>query len=460
MKLSVIVPAYNEARTIRTLIARVLDVQLDKEVLVVDDGSTDGTREILRQITHPQLRVLFHERNQGKGAAVRTGIQAAAGEIVLIQDADLEYDPREYPQLIRPIEDGTADVVYGSRFLGSPRRVLYFWHYLANRFLTLLCNACTDLTFTDMETCYKVFRADVIKAIPLRADGFDFEPEITAKVAKMGCRIYEVGISYRGRDYSEGKKIRWYHGFQAIWTLVKFSLVDDLESVGPEYETLRVMSRLRRYNEWLWRRIRPYIGQRILEIGAGTGTFTSYLLGREFVAATDINPHYIRILRTRVRPDEALVDQLDVNQLGATPLWERRFDTVICMNLVEHVERDEELLRAACERMPPGCRMIILVPAHPFLFGSLDRAVGHFRRYSRADLTAKIQAAGFELEHLSSFNVFGMAGWFVNGRILRRRRVPLFQARIFDLLVPLLRWEELLAPAIGISLIAVARKRP
>lgn len=227
MKLSVVMPVYNEQATLRQVIDRVFAVGLEIELLCVDDGSTDRSREILADLekTRPQLRVFLQPHNMGKGAALRRGIQEATGDYVIIQDADLEYDPNDYPLLLGPLQNGHADVVYGSRFLGAgPHRVLYYWHSVGNWLLTLLSNMITNLNMTDMETCYKAFRREVIQAIPLEEDRFGFEPEITVKIAKRQLRVYEVGISYWGRTYAEGKKIGWKDGVQAFWCLGKYAL--------------------------------------------------------------------------------------------------------------------------------------------------------------------------------------------------------------------------------------------
>lgn len=227
LRLSVIIPCYNEQATIARVVDQVLAVGRADEIIIVDDGSTDGTREVLGQIAqHDNVTVLYHATNCGKGAAVRTGIAQATGDIILIQDADLEYDPRDYPALLQPIEEGRATVVYGSRFLGGPRKAMLFWHTIGNKLLTLITNILYDTILTDMETGYKVFRADVIKNLPLRSRRFEFEPEVTAKVLKRGHRIYEVPITYTGREYTEGKKITWKDGPIAAWTLIKYRFVD------------------------------------------------------------------------------------------------------------------------------------------------------------------------------------------------------------------------------------------
>ena len=226
--LCVVVPCYNEQKTIKQLLRLVLDSPWVAEIVVVDDGSSDGTREALATIDEPRVRVLLHDRNQGKGAALRTGFREARSEYVVVQDADLEYDPAEYGTLLVALLDGRADVVFGSRFLaGGPHRVLYFWHSLGNRFLTLLSNMFTDLNLTDMETCYKVFRREVIQSIDIEEDRFGFEPEITAKLARRQLRIYEVGISYSGRTYEEGKKIGWRDGVRAMYCIVRYSAFGD-----------------------------------------------------------------------------------------------------------------------------------------------------------------------------------------------------------------------------------------
>jgi glycosyltransferase involved in cell wall biosynthesis len=229
LTLTVIIPCYNEVTTIEPVLERVEAVGLADEIIIVDDGSTDGSRDILRQIeaqNHPHLRILFHEHNQGKGAALVTGFRAATSDVILIQDADFEYDPREYPMLLKPIQEGIASVVYGSRFLGGPRKAMFFWNMIANKILTLSTNILYNSIISDMETCYKVFRREIVQDMPIHARGFEFEPEFTAKVLKKGIRIYEVPISYNGREWNEGKKIKWTDAPIALWTLFKYRFVD------------------------------------------------------------------------------------------------------------------------------------------------------------------------------------------------------------------------------------------
>jgi glycosyltransferase involved in cell wall biosynthesis len=464
--LSVIVPVFNERVTVRKLLERVRHVPIRKEILVVDDGSTDGTTEVIREIVaalpdDPMNRVhaFFHPQNAGKGAAIRTGIAQVSGDISLIQDADLEYDPDEYPKLIEPILRGDADVVYGSRFLSGPHRVLFFRHSMGNRLLTFLSDLCTDLNLTDMETCYKVFRTDVLRRLHLTSDRFGIEPEITAKVARLGCRIYEVPISYHGREYWEGKKIGWRDGFAAIWTILKYAVVDDLEAADLGYKTSQRVRHLRRYNEWVWNRLAQHVGDRVLEIGCGVGNFTRFLRNRTLVVATDDNEQYLRVVRNIFEgSDNVHVEHVDWERPDIEALRAHRFDTILCLNGLERIENDDAALATFAQLLEPGGHLVLQVPAMRWLYGELDRALGHLRRYERGDLRGKLAAHGLDPIEATYTNVPGVLGWYLNSVLLRRHAVPGVQARLANWIVPWLRFEQRWRPRLGMALIAIARK--
>ncbi|MEO8216664.1 MAG: glycosyltransferase [Acidobacteriota bacterium] len=459
--LSVIVPCYNERATVAELLRRVREVPIEKEIIVVDDRSTDGSRDVVAALAAewPELRHILQKTNQGKGAAIRKGIEEARGDIVVIQDADLEYDPADYPRLVQPILDGDADVVFGSRFEGYPRRVMLYWHRLGNTFLTFLSNATTNLDLTDMETCYKVFRREVIQSIKVNSDRFGFEPEITAKVARRGYRIYEVPISYHGRDYWEGKKINWKDGVSAIWTILKYGLFVDAGSEPQTYVTLRRLDRLGRYNRWIWDRLKPYVGQRVLEVGSGTGTMTRFLYGRELIVATERETPYLdRLTNAFRRRPGIIVEKLDLDSDDYTSLERYAFDTVTCINVLEHIKDDEGALRKVYELLQPGGSVIVYVPAGRDLYGSLDEGVGHQRRYDRDEIAAKLTGAGFDVAEIGYQNQVGRLAWWLNSRILHRGQLPSGQSRVFDFFVPLFRAMEPAQPSRGLSIVAVGRK--
>lgn len=454
--LSVIMPVYNERLTLREILRRVQGAPIEKEIIAIDDASTDGSSALLDELAaqYDNLEVIHQPRNQGKGAALRAGIERATGEILIIQDADLEYNPAEYPQLLAPILEGKADVVYGSRFTGSPHRVLLFWHTVGNKFLTLLSNVVTNLNLTDMETCYKVFRAEVLKSIRLTSNRFGFEPEVTARVAQLKYRVYEVPISYHGRDYTEGKKINWKDGFAAIWTILRCAVTS--AELDPASATLMGLSGARRFNRWIYETVAPHLGNRILEVGAGFGNMTSFLAQRGLVVATDVSPAYLERLRNRfVSRPNVQVRHLDLRDVPVEELRSLELDTVVCLNVLEHIEGDLAVLERLHGLLAAGGKLVLLVPAYPALYSSLDRELGHHRRYSRKDLQEKLAAAGFRLLALQPFNAAGFLGWWFNGRLLGRKTLPAFQVRLFNVLLPFFRLERLLRPPFGLSLIAV-----
>jgi glycosyltransferase involved in cell wall biosynthesis len=456
VKISVVIPVYNEFGTIAEILRRVNAVPLGKEIIVVDDCSTDGTREELARIAakDPTLTLVLHERNRGKGAALRTGFARATGDILIVQDADLEYYPEEYPKLIEPIIRGRADVVYGSRFLGT-HRVFMFSHYVGNKIVNLLTNILYNCIFTDMETCYKAFRREVLSGMRLRSNSFGFEAEFTANVMKRGFKVYEVPISYDGRSYTEGKKITWRDGFVALWWLLRCRF----EPLDIGRETLVRMETVRRYNDWLYERISPFLGRRILEVGSGIGNITRKILNRELVIASDVSESHLQTLRTRfVGNDRLKIIALDLDRCDAGRLAGERIDTLLCLNVLEHVEDDARALRFFRDLLSPGGRLVLLVPACPSLYSKIDAGLDHFRRYGRPELRRKLEAAGFRVEGTEFLNLPGAIGWFVNGRILRRRMLPKNQLKLFDLIVPLLKLERRVKIPFGLSLLAVGRK--
>lgn len=464
--LGVIIPIYNEFATVREIYQRVAAMPMVGEIVMVDDCSTDGTREVLQQLKQAhdtafppsrfRLTVLYHQRNTGKAAAIRAGIRVVTAPMTIIQDADLEYSPSDYPVMIQPILDGTADVVYGSRFVGFPRRVLFFWHAVANRILTSLSNMTTNLNLTDMETGYKAFKTDVLKGIKIESNRFGFEPEVTAKVAKLGLRIYEVPISYHGRRYEEGKKITWKDGLAALWFIFKYWLSEDVENEAEGRYVLEMMHKAGKYHRWLFERFESHVGGRVLEVGAGVGSMSRFLMAHESVTLTDVSDSYLlELARSYGGRRNVRIDKLDLSQ---PPSLEGRFDTAVCINVLEHIDDDGKAIKYMYDLLEPGGRLILFVPAMRRLYCAMDRRLGHRRRYELPDLRAKLHQAGFEILKSRHYNILAAWGWVFNGKVLGRHRLPSRQFRMFNWILPLLRLEEQFASHFGLSILAVARK--
>jgi len=464
---SILVPVYNEEEYLLPILERVfaapLPDGLDREVIIVDDGSTDGSAEAAEEALTRwpgRIRLIRHDRNRGKGAAIRTALEEAQGEFCLIQDADLEYDPGDYVKLLTLLVEGKADAVYGSRFLvAGERRVLYFWHWLANRVLTTACNLAADLNLTDVWTCYKACRTALLKSIPLASDGFGIEPELTIKLAKRQARIYETPISYHGRTYEEGKKIGIADALAALWVILRCWLSSDIyKDAGAA--TLHAFTSAPRFNRWMADTIRPYLGERVLEIGAGIGNLSRHLAPRrKLYIATDIDAEHLARLSMRLRHRPNLeIRRVDLERAEDFEVLVGRVDTVVCLNVIEHVEDDLGALRNLHAALAPGGRAILLVPNDPAIYGTLDEALGHFRRYSRPELTEKLERAGFRLEGLLEFNRISRPGWWVAGRLLKRRTISPWGLWLFDRMVWLWRRIDRFLPWEPTSLIAVGRK--
>jgi SAM-dependent methyltransferase len=333
-----------------------------------------------------------------------------------------------------------------------------FSHTLGNKLLTFLSNLCTDLNLTDMETGYKVFKKEVLNHLHLKSNRFGFEPEVTAKIAKMNYRIYEVPISYSGRDYWEGKKIKWIDGLKAIFFILKFNYFDS-EAEDIVYQTLQRMKKLHRYNQWIFLKFRPFLGKRVLEIGSGIGNITKFLLDRDLVIATDLEPRYLTLLKnTFGNYKKFRVESIDISGSEVGRFRSDHIDSVICFNVLEHIKQDETALKNIFNLLEPGGRLLLFVPSHSWLYGSLDQHLGHCRRYGKRELKHKLEKIGFKVVFLEYFNRIGILGWFLNSKILRRKRLSPFQLRIYNLLVPLFKLEKFLPLPFGASLLVVAEK--
>ena len=466
-RLSVLVPVYNERHVVEASLRRLLSLR-DKsisslEVIVVDDQSTDGTWAILERVAaeDPRVVLLRNERNLGKGAALRKAIARSTGDVSIVHDADLEYDPSDIPSLLLPFAKEGADAVFGSRYLSAPyRRALMHRHTTINKLLTSASNWFTDLNLTDIETCYKAVKTDLLKSIPIRSNDFRFEVELTFKLAKRRARIFEAPIRYLPRTREEGKKIRAYDGLLASMSMIRFWLVDDIY-MEDEYGS-RILSSLehaRRFNYWMGKTLRPFIGDRVLEIGAGIGTLTNQFIPREKYLASDINPHYIRYLQSYSygKPYLHVLD-IDAGKPEDFTGLNEKFDTALMINVLEHVPDEGLALRNLWSVLEPGGRAIILVPQHPALFGTLDEVLQHRERYTPAKLESALTAAGFRVEKIFDFNRVSVPGWWLNGKLMRRTKFSRIQLKILDMVMPILSRIDRFWPWKGLSLIGIGVK--
>jgi glycosyltransferase involved in cell wall biosynthesis len=479
ISLSVLVPVYNEQHLVVESLSRLKILEACEflswvEVIVVDDGSTDRTSQVLADFEREttcspadsaasKIRWSFHRhpQNLGKGAAIRTALGIASGDVSVIHDADLEYHPRDLITLLKVFIEQNADAVFGSRFAGGlTRRVLLFRHQLGNRALTFLCNIITNLNLTDVWTCYKAVRTSLLKSIPITSNDFGIEPEITIKLAKREAMIFEVPISYFGRTYLEGKKIGWRDGLRALWAMLRYGLSDDIYC-ADEYgsQILARLSRAPRFNGWLADTIRPYCGDRVLEIGSGVGNLTRNLIPRTRYTASDINPLYLQTLgNLSIERPYMKVSYCDVTDLKSFPENEE-YDTVISLNVIEHIEDDRAALNNIRAKLAPSGRAIVLVPQGPGNFGTLDEVLGHKRRYTRETLTSLATDCGFTVREILEFNRTGSAAWYLNGKLLRRRSFGLGQVWSLNLLTPLIRRIDTILPLPPLSLIGILERK-
>ena len=499
--LSVLVPAYNEQHLVAASLERLSVLEgsphLERiQVVVVDDSSRDGTPGVLaafalargielspsppaapRQGTGPVPSVelgrgrhgkidwvfLRHTRNGGKGTAIQTALAWADGQYSVIHDADLEYHPRDILRIVEVFVREKDDAVFGSRFAGAEsRRVLLFRHQIGNKFLTFLTNLATNLNLTDMESCYKAVRTDLLQSIPLVSNDFRLEPELTIKLAKREARIFEVPISYSGRTYQEGKKINWRDGFRALFAIVRFMFSDHIY-IRDEHgsQMLGRLARADRFNSWMADVIRPFLGTRLLEIGSGTGNLTRRLVPRDVYVASDVNPLYLKTLEnlTSDRPYLA-ARYTDVTDLASYPQLAGGFDSVVCLNVIEHVDDDLGALRNIRSVLAEGGRAVVLVPQGPWNFGTLDQVLGHKRRYTEDSLRRVAVQAGLEVKQVIRFNRVSSLPWFLNGRVMRKKDFGIVQIKIVDWITPISRVLDRFLPFPPLSLIAVMERRP
>lgn len=465
-KLSILIAAYNEESSLRPCVEAVIAAELPqglaREVIIVDDGSRDATWSVMQKLATEHsgvVRVFQQPTNMGKGAALRRAIAESTGDLAVFQDADLEYDPADYRRLLHPIMTGRADVVFGSRFAGEERKVLFFWHTLANRFLTLCSNMLNDTNWTDMETCYKVFRADCLRAIPLESNRFGIEPEITAKVARNRLRMFEVPISYNGRTYDEGKKITWKDGAAALWFILKYRFSSNYSDPGKV--TLDAMEAAPRFNEWMYESIKPWLGERVAELGVGRGNLSRHIKQHNHVLLTDYRTDYLEELRGRWSHHP----HLEIGKLDMTARADydqlSRFgpDSVVFLNVLEHIENDRAVLQSLNETVPDGCRIVVLVPYNQKLYSEFDKALGHFRRYETGELEKKMRDAGFEVQEQFFFNKFGVIAWYIANTLGKQGSLKPWQLRVYNFLTPVFRILDKVLPTSGLSTVVIGRKR-
>jgi len=469
---TIVVPCFNEASTMEILLDRVLSSPFCAEVIVVDDGSTDDSAAIARSVHDSRLRVIEHGLNLGKGAALRRGFQEASAPFVIIQDADLEFDPAIYATLLEPLVAGDADMVIGSRFTSMPHRVLRFRHAVGNKVLTLLSNCLTNLNLSDVMSGAKAFRRQVLEGIEIEQDRFGVESELAAKIAWGGWRVYEVGISYEGRSTEERRSATWNAALGNLYAILRYSGIgvriakprERFDAVGfadaddELADTLDSLDDAGNYADWIVELMASHLGPRVLEVGAGHGTMSARLRDHaETVTASELSPRAAAILRERFAEDPKVrVVEGDIDSAAETG----PFDSVVMINVLEHIPDDRAALASLFDCLVPGGTVAIYVPAYEVLYSDFDRDIGHCRRYRRSTITQALTASGFEMVGVRYLSLPGAIAWLIVARMANRQPTNRSIATAYDrAVIPILRrvearWEM---PA-GQSLLAIARK--
>jgi len=481
MKLSVVVLFYNELRTLPTVIDRLLAVDfaalgLETELLFVDDGSTDAGRSLLDPAPRDDVRLIVHRRNMGKGAAVKTGLEAATGDVLCIQDADLEYDPADLPALLKPIVDGDYQVVYGNRFKGSAAG-LYYSHRVANRLLNLMVNVAFNRYLSDVYTGYKVFTREALSGLNLSARTFTVEMELTAHFLRKRLVVFEVPISYRARTYAEGKKIHFKDGFLAAGAVLRYRFQPAPRPLGPVARRapdvpgavraiegdatihtlgLEDLAAARQYRRYIYDLLAPYLGAKVLEVEAGLGDFSRLLLDRDRLVLSELDPICLRALEERfgARPEVEIVEAHPTRLKVEPPV-----DTVVALNVIDRLEDDVAALRSMGTAVAPGGAVLLMVPGYPQLAGAFDQALGHVRRYTPQTLSDAVTAAGLVPEVTRPVNLLGGIAWWAAVRMARQGRPTPMLVGLYDkLVVPAERAiERRVQPSFGQSVLCVAR---